>query len=162
GQHAMALAFSSLCRAGDTVLTEAATFAGMKTLAEQFALRLEGVAMDEQGLLPDALDRAAARGAKVLYAIPTLQNPTGRMMSANRGAAAAAAPRRGDLSIVEAAISAPFVPDAQRPAPLSAAARERAFYITSLSKLIAGGLRCGYMLTPDSAAFERIVRSVRA
>ncbi|MBI1213216.1 MAG: aminotransferase class I/II-fold pyridoxal phosphate-dependent enzyme [Alphaproteobacteria bacterium] len=162
GQHAMALVFSTLCRAGDTVMTEAATFAGMKTLAEQLALRLHGVKMDEQGLMPDALDRAASAGAKILYTIPTLQNPTGRLMSAKRRAEIAAIARRRDLTIVEDDIYAPFIPDQQRPQPLSSFAAERSYHLSSLSKLIAPGLRCGYMLTPDADAFERIVRSVRA
>jgi DNA-binding transcriptional MocR family regulator len=134
----------------------------MKTLAEQLGLRLQGVRMDEQGLMPEALDRAAATGAKVLYTIPTLQNPTGRLMSAKRRAEIAAIARRRDLTIVEDDIYAPFVPDQQRLQPLSALAPERSYHITSLSKMIAPGLRCGYILTPDANAFERVVRCVRA
>jgi DNA-binding transcriptional MocR family regulator len=162
GQHAMALAFSVLCRPGDVVLTEAATFAGMKTLAEQLGLRLHGLEMDGQGLLPDALDRAASSGAKVLYTISTLQNPTGRLMSAKRRADIAAVARRRGVSIVEDDIYAPFVPDQQRPEPLCAHAPERTFHIASLSKAIAPGLRCGYMVTPDETAFARVIRCVRA
>lgn len=162
GQHAMALVFSTLCRAGDTVLTEAATFAGMKALAEQFALRLQSVKMDDQGLTPEALDRAAVSGAKILYTIPTLQNPTGRLMSAKRRAEIAAIARKRNLTIVEDDIYAPFVPDAQRPQPLSMFAPERSYHLTSLSKLVAPGLRCGYMLAPDADALEAILRSVRA
>ena len=162
GQHGMALIFSTLCRAGDTVLTETATFAGMKTLAEQFDLRLQAVSMDEQGLLPEALDRAAASGAKILYTIPTLQNPTGRLMSAKRRAEIAAIVRRRNLTIVEDDIYAPFVPDQQRPQPLSSFAPERSYHLSSLSKLIAPGLRCGYIVAPDADAFESLMRSVRA
>lgn len=162
GQHAMALTFSTLCRSGDTVLTEAATFAGMKTLADHLGLKLKGVKMDEQGLLPEALDKAAASGAKVLYTIPTLQNPTGRLMSARRRAEIASVARKRDISIVEDDIYAPFVPDPQRPEPLSALAPERSYHLSSLSKLIAPGLRCGYLVTPDADAFERVIRCVRA
>jgi DNA-binding transcriptional MocR family regulator len=162
GQHGMAMVFSTLCRAGDAVLTEAATFAGMKTLAEQFDLRLQPVKMDEQGLLPEALDRAAAAGAKILYTIPTLQNPTGRLMSAKRRAEIAAIVRRRDLTIVEDDIYAPFVPDQQRPPPLSSFAPERAYHLSSLSKLIAPGVRCGFIVVPDGDAFERLMRTVRA
>ena len=40
-------------------------------------LRLEGVAMDEEGLVPEALDQAVVEtGARLLYCTPTLQNPT--------------------------------------------------------------------------------------
>src|SRR5262249_33390608 len=108
GQHALTLAFASLCKAGDTVMTEAATFFGMKALAEQLGLSLMGLKMDEQGLLPDALDRAAAGGAKILYTIPTLQNPTGRVMSLKRRSDIAAVARKRDLVIVEDDVYGPF------------------------------------------------------
>lgn len=162
GQHAMALAFASLCRAGDTVMTEAATFFGMKALAEQLGLRLHGLKMDEQGLLPGALDRAASSGAKVLYTIPTLQNPTGRLMSLRRRSEIAAVARKRDLTIVEDDVYGPFARgDGGGPA-IAALAPERTFYVASLSKMIAPGLRCGYLLTPDEDRFERVIRTVRA
>ena len=162
GQHAMALAFASLCKAGDTVMTEAATFFGMKSLAEHLGLRLQGLKMDEQGLLPEALDRAAAAGAKVLYTIPTLQNPTGRMMSLKRRGEIAAIARKRDLVVVEDDVYGPFAHgDGGGPA-IAALAPERTFYVTSLSKAIAPGLRCGYLLTPDEYRLERVIRAVRA
>jgi DNA-binding transcriptional MocR family regulator len=162
GQHAMTLAFASLCKSGDTVMTEAATFFGMKTLAEQLGIRLQGLKMDEQGLLPDALDRAAAAGAKILYTIPTLQNPTGRLMGLKRRSEIAAIARKRDLIVVEDDVYAPFARgDGGAPA-VAALAPERTFYIASLSKMIAPGLRCGYLLTPDEERFERVIRTVRA
>ena len=162
GQHAMALAFASLCKPGDTVMTEAATFFGMKSLADHLGLKLHGLKMDEQGLLPEALDRAAASGAKVLYTLPTLQNPTGRVMSLKRRGEIAAVARKRDLTIVEDDIYGPFARgDGGGPA-IAALAPERTFYIASLSKMIAPGLRCGYLLTPDEHRFERVIKAVRA
>jgi DNA-binding transcriptional MocR family regulator len=162
GQHAMALAFASICKPGDTVLCEAATFLGMKTLAEQLGLRLQGLKMDDQGLLPDALDRAAAGGAKVLYTVPTLQNPTGRVMGLKRRSDIAAVARKRDITIVEDDVYGPFARSDGGAAAIAALAPERTFYVASLSKLIAPGLRCGYLLAPDADRFERAVRAVRA
>jgi DNA-binding transcriptional MocR family regulator len=162
GQRAMALAFASLSKPGDAVLTEAATFFGMKALAEHLGLRLIGVKMDEQGLLPDALDRAAAAGARVLYTIPTLQNPTGRLMSLKRRGEIAAVARKRDLTIVEDDVYGPFARGEGGGPPIAVLAPERTFYIASLSKTIAPGLRCGYLLTPDEDRFERVIRTVRA
>lgn len=162
GQAAMTLVFASICKPGDTVLTESATFVGMKTLAEQLGLRLQGLDMDKQGLLPEALDRAAVGGAKTLYTIPTLQNPTGRLMSAKRRAEIAAIARKRGLTIVEDDVYAPFVQGETPPPPLATLAPERTFHVSTLSKMIAPGLRCGYLLPPDDARFERVIRTIRA
>ncbi len=162
GQHALALAFASLCKAGDTVMTESATFYGLKALAEQLGLPLHGLKMDEQGLLPDALDRAASSGARVLYTIPTLQNPTGRLMSLKRRSEIAAIARKRDLTVVEDDVYGPFARGDGGGPMIAALAPERTFYVTSLSKTIAPGLRCGYLLTPDEGRFERVIRTVRA
>lgn len=162
GQRAMALVFSSLCKAGDTVMTESATFSGMKTLAEQLGLRLQGLKMDDQGLLPDALDRAAAGGAKFLYTIPTLQNPTGRLMGLKRRSEIAAIARKRDVAIVEDDVYGPFARGHGGSPAIAALASERTFYIASLSKVVAPGLRCGYLITPDEDRFERVIRAVRA
>ena len=162
GQHAMALAFASLCKAGDTVMTECATFVGMKALADQLGLRLQGLKMDAEGLMPDALDRAAAAGAKVLYTIPSLQNPTARVMSAKRRADIAAIARKRDLVVVEDDVYAPFMRGDHKHPALVTLMPERTFYIASLSKMVAPGLRCGYLVTPSEAHMDRVIRAVRA
>lgn len=162
GQHAMALAFASLCKAGDTVMTECATFVGMKALADQVGLRLQGLKMDAEGLMPDALDRAAAAGAKVLYTIPSLQNPTARVMSAKRRADIAAIARKRDLVVVEDDVYAPFMRGDHKHPALVTLMPERTFYIASLSKMVAPGLRCGYLVTPSEAHMDRVIRAVRA
>jgi len=162
GQHALALAFSSLCRAGDTVMTEAATFFGMKALAEQLGIRLLGLKMDEQGLLPEALDHAASAGNKILYTVPTLQNPTGRVMGAKRRAEIAKIARERNLIVVEDDVYAPFARGEVALPAIVTLAPERTFYIATLSKMIAPGLRCGYLLAPDDEHFDRVIRTVRA
>src|SRR5580658_4291985 len=84
-QQAMSLVFGLLCRPKHTILCEAATFFGMRRLAEHCDYTLHGVQMDEEGLRPDALERAVkSTGAKVLYTMPTIQNPTSRTMSSGR------------------------------------------------------------------------------
>ena len=159
-QQAMALALQALCAPGDTVLTEAATFFGVRTLAQHAGYRLEGVAMDEEGLRPDALEQAASGGARVLYTIPTLQNPTGRIMSELRRREVAAVARRCELWIVEDDVYGAFAGDA--PPPLVSFAPERTLYLTGLSKTVAPGLRTGFLLAPDQAMFERLSAGIRA
>ncbi|MBU3076438.1 PLP-dependent aminotransferase family protein [Sphingomonas quercus] len=160
-QQAMALAFQALCAPGDTVLVEAATFFGARTLAQHAGYRLVGVAMDDEGMLPDALDRAAAGGARVLYIVPTLQNPTGRIMSAARRQDIAAIARRRDMFIIEDDVYGSFAGEAAPP-PLTGFAPERSFYLSGLSKTVAPGLRTGFLVAPDGPWFERLVAAIRA
>ena len=162
-QHALTLALATLCRPGDTVLCEAATFPGFKALADHVGYRLRGVAMDEQGLLPEALDRAAAdSGAKVVFILPTLQNPTARSMSLKRREEIVAVARARDLTIVEDGIYAIFGNGADEPPPLAVLAPERTFYVTGVSKSLAPGLRVGFLAAPSEEHLERLLRAVRA
>ncbi|MFO0996309.1 MAG: PLP-dependent aminotransferase family protein [Alphaproteobacteria bacterium] len=169
-QQALALALDVACRRGDTVLVETATFFGMKSLAELRGLSLVGVAMDGEGILPEALDRAAAEsGARLLYVQPTLQNPTARSMSRRRRDDIVAIARRRDLSILECGIYAPLAlgganldARAAEMLPLALLAPERTYYTSSVSKALAPGLRTGFLVTPDAARFDKSCAAMRA
>lgn len=160
-QQGLALAIGSVARAGDTVLCEASTYNGVKALAAHNGLRLKGVAMDGEGLDPDALEAAIkATGARVLSTIPTLQNPTGRIMSAARRRAIAALARRYDLTIVEDDIYGIYAPEA--PPPFALLAPERTFHVSGVSKILGPGLRAGFLVAPSDEAFDRVLDAVRA
>lgn len=159
-QDATALVAAHLCKPGDTILTEAATFFGMKNLADYAGYRLHGVAMDEQGLEPEALDRAAKGGARVLYTIPTLQNPTGRIIGAKRRAEIVRIARARDLWIIEDDVYGGLLSTPLE--PLATLAPERTFYINSASKTLAPGLRTGFLITPNATHFDQILRAIRA
>jgi DNA-binding transcriptional MocR family regulator len=90
-----------------------------------------------------------------------LQNPTGRVMSLKRRNEIAAIARKHDLTTVEDDIYGPFAKGEASP-PLAALVPERTFYVTSLSKAIAPGLRTGYLLTPDEEGLEKVINAVRA
>lgn len=163
GQHAIALVLSSLCRPGDTVLCEAATFYGARTAAEHLGLTLRGVAMDEQGLIPAALERAAAETrARVLFTVPTLQNPTTRTMSLSRRQDIARIARQHDLTIFEDDAYYTYADPADRPPPIATIAPERTLYLASISKGICPGFRLGFVTLPPNVARERIMRGIRA
>jgi DNA-binding transcriptional MocR family regulator len=160
-QQALTLAFGATARPGDTVLCEASTFYGVKALAEHAGYRLKGLAMDAQGLRPGALDEAAATGAyKVLAIQPTLQNPTGRIMSAGRRAQIVAVARKHDLLLIEDDIYAVYAPDA--PPPFAVLAPERTFHVSAVSKSLAPGLRHGFLIAPPGDHMDRVLRAVRA
>src|SRR5918995_2607079 len=58
-QHAMAVALATICAPKDTVLCESVTYTGMRSLAHHLHVRLQEVAMDDEGLIADALEDAA-------------------------------------------------------------------------------------------------------
>src|SRR5580658_4813588 len=163
-QQAMSLVFGSLCRPKDTVLCEAATFFGMRRLAEHRDYKLHGVQMDEEGLRPDALERAVrSTGAKVLYTMPTVQNPTSRTMGSGRREEIARIVRRHKLWVVEDDTYALFAPRAQKSLlPLASILPEQCFYLASISKSLSTGLRVGFLHCPAGPHFDALVKAVQA
>jgi DNA-binding transcriptional MocR family regulator len=149
GAHqAIVIAFAALARPGDTVLVEALTYAGVCHVAERCGVRLRGLAMDDEGLLPDALDAACrAAGARLLFVNPTAHNPTTATMSLARRETVAALARRHDLIVIEDDVYG-RLPE-QRPVPLAALAPERTVFIGSAAKSVAPGLRFGVLLSPQ-------------
>lgn len=159
-QHGMTLAMAAVARAGDTVLTEHLTFYGMKSAATLLGLRLHGVAMDEYGLVPEALETACRQHApKALYCIPTLQNPTTAIMPAERRATVAEICKRHGVVIVEDDIYGFLQTGA--PPPVSSFAPDNSVFVTSLSKCVAPGLRIGFVKAPPTI-LERMSSALRA
>jgi DNA-binding transcriptional MocR family regulator len=148
GQQALAAVFATFAKAGDTVLVEELTYAGVKSLAALFRLRLQPVALDEQGLVPEALEEACRRGnPKLLYCMPNLHNPTGVVLPPERRERVARLAERYDLLILEDDASG-FLLEAPPP-PIAALVPERGLFVTSLSKSLAPGLRVGYLAAPE-------------
>jgi DNA-binding transcriptional MocR family regulator len=146
-QHGMAVALAALLQPGDLLLTEALTFPGVRSVARLLHLRLQGLAMDQEGLLPDAFESACRQGsAKALYCMPSIQNPTGSVMSAGRRQAVAAIAERYGIAVIEDDVYG-FLDEAAPP-PLASFAPTQGHYVTNLSKSIAPGLRLGYLAVP--------------
>jgi DNA-binding transcriptional MocR family regulator len=159
-QHAILVALSALTRPGDRVVTECLTYSGVKSVAATLGLRLEGLPMDEDGVIPGAFEDACKDGqVRVLYCIPTGQNPTTAVMPIDRRKEIAEIARRHDVSIIEDDILA-YLFDTP-PAPIATFAPERSYYITSLSKTIAPGLRVGYIAAP-AAMTDRLSAAIWA
>lgn len=149
-QHGMFVALAAMTKPGDIVATESVSFPGIKTIAGQLQLRLAGLPMDAEGLAPEALDRlCATEKAQVLYTIPTVQNPTGALMSEDRRETIADIARRRQITILEDDIYS-FLVDRPAP-PIAAFAPERTYLVTSLSKSVFPGLRLGFVVCPPGA-----------
>ncbi|MCB2100637.1 MAG: PLP-dependent aminotransferase family protein [Rhodobacterales bacterium] len=159
-QHGLAATLTGMGRAGDTLLTENLTFPGMTTLAAQLDRKVRGVAMDAEGLRPDALDEACRTSdARVLYTIPYAQNPTTAVMGPQRRRDIVAVARRHGLTIIEDGIFG--LTGGDLATPMAAEAPDITCYILSLSKCVAPGLRAGFVLAPPDMV-DRVARGVRA
>lgn len=146
-QHGLLLALGALTRPGDIVLTEELTYYGLKSAAAMMGRPIVGVRMDQQGLLPDALEAAIQRSAaRVLFCCPTLHNPTTATMGPTRRRDIVEVCRKHGVTIVEDDVYG-WMPE-EPLAPLAGLAPERTVYVTGLSKLVGPGLRIGFMVAP--------------
>jgi DNA-binding transcriptional MocR family regulator len=146
-QHALFVALATLALRGGEVLTEDVTYHGVKSASEVLHLHIGAIAVDEQGMRPDALDRAARRGgAKVVYVTPTLHNPTGAVMSAQRREEIAKVAERRGLLLVEDDVYRPLL--GQDLPPLWRLAPESTVVISGLGKGLAPALRVGFIRAP--------------
>lgn len=159
-QHALAGVLRTLARPGDTLLTENLSYPGLLALARSLRLQVIGLEMDDEGMLPDALDKAAQTfQTKLLYCSPTLHNPMASTMSATRREAIAAVIRRRGLLLMEDMVHAAVL--AEPPPALSTLVPEQSFMLASLSKVVAPGLRVGF-LEAAPAWLDKVAASIRA
>jgi DNA-binding transcriptional MocR family regulator len=158
--HAMTVVFSTLTKPGDSVFTESLTYPGMKNLAHLLHLRLRGLPTDGEGIIPEAFDKACRHdSARILYTIPTIQNPLGTVMSETRRRQIAAIAADHNVAIVEDDVHSFMLPSP--PAPLSSFAPENSYYILGMSKSIAPGMRIAYLVGPERM-IEPLATSLRA
>lgn len=147
-QQGMTSILLALTEPNEPLLVEEYTYTGMKALAMALRRRIEPVETDSNGLIPDALKRAIERtGAKVLYCMPNVQNPTTTVLSRRRREDVARIAQKHGLYIIEDGVY-DFLAIERLP-PLIELVPERTFYVTSLSKSIAPGLRVGYIAAPE-------------
>lgn len=144
----MTIALMAAAPPGSTVATEEIGHHTLLPLASYMGIKLRGVAIDEQGMLPDALDAACRDGTvRALFVMPSPINPTASHMGAPRRADIVGVAQRHNLSIVENDPLGPILEE-RRP-PLAALAPERTLYVTSFTKCVMPGLRTGYLVVPD-------------
>ncbi|HKU98848.1 MAG TPA: PLP-dependent aminotransferase family protein [Vineibacter sp.] len=158
GKQAITAALAALVPAGERLGVEALTYPLVKGVAARLGMDLVPLAMDEEGVRPDAVARAQrATPMRALYLQPTLHNPSGTTMSRRRREALAAMLRQFDLVAVEDSIYAFLAQDLP---PLAAFAPQNVVLIDSLTKRLSPGLTVGFAVAP-SRLVERIAVSLR-
>ncbi|KKC38027.1 GntR family transcriptional regulator [Devosia epidermidihirudinis] len=160
-QGALMATVGHLARAGDTILAEELTYPGFRALAQYLGLRVRPLAMDGQGILPDAFEAACAEDKpKALYCTPTLHNPTTATMGPERRLQIVEIARRFGVPIIED--DAYGMLPRQPIAPLAALAPELVYYISSLSKCLSPALRVAYIVAPNARAVAPLASNIRA
>jgi len=153
-------ALLALTSPGDVVVTETLTFPGLRAAAARLNVRLVGVAMDDEGARPDALDDAIRKHKpKAIYLVPTQHNPTTATMGPTRRKTIADVIRKRSAILIEDDVYGPLEPQV---APIASLIPERTYYAASISKCIAPALRVAYLLAPDLAVEQKMRGGLQA
>jgi len=158
-QQGLDLVGKVLIDAGSTVAVERPTYLGALQAFAPYEPEVVTVDGDDDGPLPDALE--AARGARFLYLVPSFQNPSGRCMGAARRAALSARAAALGLPVLEDNPYGDLWFDAEPPPPIATHAPDNTVYLGSFSKVLAPGLRLGYIVAPPDL-FPELLQAKQA
>lgn len=146
GQEAIHLLLTTLTNPGDPILVEEFTHISLKELGSILNLKMIGIPMDDQGIMPDPLRTATKHSqARVLFVTPTYNSPTTAIMSQQRREQIIEIALNNNLFIIENGIFSDFAADP--PAPIAAMCPEQTAYVTSLSFCASPEIRAGYLKT---------------
>lgn len=160
GLHALHLALQVLVRPGDAVAAAGLTYPGMLAAARQQHLDLLPVDLDAQGIVPGALaSLCEQRHVRALYCMPNQNNPTTACMGLARRRELLEVAAHYGITIIEDDVH--LVAAAERPPNLVELAPDHVVYITSCSKMLAGGLRVGILRAPQPLC-RRLEDALRA
>lgn len=157
-QQALDLIGKVFINEGDKVLVEAPTYLGALQAFDLFFPRYVSLASDEDGLDAEQITAEHAQDAKFLYALPNFQNPTGRLMTEARRQALVAKARELNLLVIEDDPYGELWYTSAPPPSLLSRMPERVIQMGSFSKILAPGLRLGYIVAPEEIArkFEQV------
>jgi 2-aminoadipate transaminase len=163
GQQALDLIARLFLDPGDVVLAEGPTYVGALGVFQTAQAQVVHVAMDEDGLIPAALELAiaeqqrAGRRVKFLYTIPTYQNPAGVTLTEERREQVLDICERAGLLVIEDDPYGRLGFEGEAPRPLRARRREGVFYLSTFSKTFAPGFRVGWILAPHAVRDKLVI-----
>ncbi len=159
-QQGLDLVAKVLIDPGSRVLVETPTYLGALQAFSPMEPTPVSVASDDEGVLVDDLI-AKSKDARFIYLLPNFQNPTGRTMSETRRAAVSAAAAAANLPIIEDNPYGDLWFDEAPPLPLTARNPEGCIYLGSFSKVLAPGLRLGFLVAPK-AIYPKLLQAKQA
>ena len=150
-QQALSLLATALLEPGDVVLVEDPCYLAALQAFRFAGARVVAVPGDAHGVDPVALEEAVVRHRpKLFYTVPTFQNPTGRTLPAERRAAVASVAARRGLWIVEDDPYGELRFEGDRVPWIASypGAEDRTALLGSFSKVMAPGMRLGWLRAP--------------
>lgn len=151
--EAIELVAETLIDPGCTVLVEAPTFTETLLTFRKQGANCVGVPSDDDGIIPEEFEKILrSRNIRFLYTIPNFQNPSGRTSPVERRTAILDIARKYDVPIFEDDPYHYLSYDGEPPATYIklAGADKRVLHSNSFSKLVAPGMRCGWLVVPDA------------
>ena len=159
-QQGLDLVAKVLVDTGSKILVESPTYLGAVMAFTPMEPEVVSVANNDEGI--DLADLSAkAQGARFLYVLPNFQNPTGRTMSESCRAALSAEAQRLNLPLIEDNPYGDLWFDTPPPLPLTARNPEGCIYLGSFSKVLAPGLRLGFIVAPKSV-YPKLLQAKQA
>ena len=146
--------------AGSPILVETPTYLGALQAFAPMEPQVISVSCDEEGMDPEQL-RKASPGARFAYLLPNFQNPTGRTMSEARRAEIARVAQECGLPLIEDNPYGDLWFEQAPPRAISARHPEGCIYLGSFSKILAPGLRLGYLVAPR-ALYPKLLQAKQA
>jgi 2-aminoadipate transaminase len=153
-QMALEVVTTLLCDPGDVVLVEGPTYVGAISVFDGLQVDVAHVAMDEDGLVPEALEarivelRADGRTIKALYTVPNFHNPTGVTLSAQRRPEVVRICRDAGIVVIEDNPYGMLSFDGEHLPSLHQLDPDAVYYLGSFSKIFSPGLRVGWVAAP--------------
>jgi DNA-binding transcriptional MocR family regulator len=159
GRQSIAAALASVVPSGGRCGVEPLTYPFVKGIAARLGISLVPLAMDDDGVRPDSVQKAHREGhLSAIYIQPVVQNPLGMTMPPARRADLLRVVEKLDLPIIEDNVYG-FLD--HEIAPLAALAPDRCIVIDSLSKKVAPGLSLGFVVPPRRLR-ETVMAAVRS
>jgi len=146
-QQALDLIGKVLIDEGSKVLVETPSYLGALQAFSVYRPEFHSVPSDEHGLIPSSLD-SIAEGARLLYALPNFQNPTGRSLSVERRQQLVETCARLNLPLIEDDPYGALSYTGQPSPKMIAMNPEGVIYMGSFSKVLTPGIRLGYVVAP--------------
>ncbi len=159
-QQALDLIAKVLIDTGSRILVETPTYLGALQAFTPMEPEVVSVESDEEGVIVEDLDEKS-KGARFLYVLPNFQNPTGRTMTEERRAALSKRAAALNLPLIEDNPYGDLWFDTPPPLPLTARNPDGCLYMGSFSKVLAPGLRLGFVVAPK-ALYPKLLQAKQA
>ncbi|MBX7151774.1 PLP-dependent aminotransferase family protein [bacterium] len=152
-----------LLNPGDTVVTEELTYRGALRIFRSLGVNVIGIPADRQGMRTDVLETILERQKiKMIYTIPTFQNPTGTVMPLERRKQLLELAQRYQIPIIEDQYANELRLDGEEVLPLAALDKTgQVIVLGSFSKILFHGIRLGWVVAPNKGFFNKLCYAKR-